>query len=702
MAIWWVLLIATSCLFSTAQVGNKAGVYLKHPLDLVQCRSHIVNHPLPVVADEEEAVRQYLQSTYSHLTNTPIDLLHVIESPGGRHYTFQQRYGSMKLFDATIKVNLDNEGRVRSVFDNGHHTQNWDQTAIANQYQQLRNHTTIANLSRTIREKMGWNEEDHETDYTIKVAVIEQKPTVVAELKVFDRNSHAYGLWLFDTAGNLLYNRDLNAYHGQQDAATGLVFLPDPLTTAEVSYSPPYVDDSDNDVAELNNERVQVTLDVTENTGVYSLENDFVKIVDISQPTIAPVVSVSPVFEYTRAESGFEDVNAFYHISTYHAYVVSLGFNTLGDFQIQVDPHALNGDDNSLFSPASVPPRLLFGEGGVDDAEDADVVIHEYGHGLSYSASPNSNSGFERQALDEAFGDYIATSYSRSISEFNWQDMFTWDGHNEYWSGRNTASSKTYPDDVSNSIHQTGEIWSSMMMELWELLGQNKTDRLAFQSLFSYAQNISLEDAAMVLLQADTALFNGENFCTIYPVLLKRGLVDTLDLAVCVVRDPNIGIDAGKDRWVCVNDSVQIGNPNASTQNLNFSWFPVTGLSNPNVAAPLASPNENLNYTLTVSTSSGSFNTDNVVVKVVNCEILLSNTEGFADGSSNALIQLPESAGNTQVEVFDTRGKRIFRESYNGAINIELSSGLLTPGVYILRVQTDSAGELCTKLAKVK
>ena len=44
-------------------------------------------------------------------------------------------------------------------------------------------------------------------------------------------------------------------------------------------------------------------------------------------------------------------------------------------------PHGFNGADNSSYSPGT--GRLQFGEGGVDDAEDSDVVHHELGHGPS-------------------------------------------------------------------------------------------------------------------------------------------------------------------------------------------------------------------------------------------------------------------------------------------------------------------------------
>ena len=46
------------------------------------------------------------------------------------------------------------------------------------------------------------------------------------------------------------------------------------------------------------------------------------------------------------------------------------------NYAIDVDCHGFNGGDNSAFNPGTNPPSIVFGQGGVDDAEDADVIIH--------------------------------------------------------------------------------------------------------------------------------------------------------------------------------------------------------------------------------------------------------------------------------------------------------------------------------------
>jgi len=57
--------------------------------------------------------------------------------------------------------------------------------------------------------------------------------------------------------------------------------------------------------------------------------------------------------------------------------------------------------------------------------------------------------------------------------------------------------------------------------------------------------------------------------------------------------------DAGPDKTICQNGSVQIG-PAQPVGNVTYAWSPAESLSNPHIANPLASPWANTTYTLTV------------------------------------------------------------------------------------------------------
>ena len=58
-----------------------------------------------------------------------------------------------------------------------------------------------------------------------------------------------------------------------------------------------------------------------------------------------------------------------YHITLWNQYLDSLGYDSVLNYAIHVDPQALNGQDQSMFNFGYTPPRLYFGEGGVDDAK---------------------------------------------------------------------------------------------------------------------------------------------------------------------------------------------------------------------------------------------------------------------------------------------------------------------------------------------
>ena len=64
--------------------------------------------------------------------------------------------------------------------------------------------------------------------------------------------------------------------------------------------------------------------------------------------------------------------------------------------------------DNSFFSPDD--GALHMGDGGVDDAEDSDVTVHEFGHATQAAQVPGWGPGSdtEQRAMGEGFGDFLA------------------------------------------------------------------------------------------------------------------------------------------------------------------------------------------------------------------------------------------------------------------------------------------------------
>ncbi len=482
-----LLLSVTMCSFA-----QKTGSELTSSYKKGTCRSSFVKANL-LAEETPENVSSYLIYSISNLKGfgVGLQLQYRKESPGGIHYSFQQTFKGICIYQSEIKVNLDKQNIIHSVFDNSENTLNWNIDVLG-----ANNNSVILLHPKT------------------------QLP-VLAQRTVNSQSEE-----VFSVLGEIIFTQSLRVYFNTDSAVSGTVFNPDPLTTAQQLYSTstPYFDNNDAANTQLDAQMQTVSFKATFDGNVFTLESPFVRVQDFDVPNIAPVMSSAPFFNFNRSQSGFEDVNAFYHISNLQQHIHSLGFYC-ADSLVDIDPHAVGGSDNSYYSPASYPNRIYYGTGGVDDAEDADVCVHEYGHFVSATAAPSSNYGQQRNALDEAFGDYLAASYSKNLSGYNSNWVFNWDGHNEFWNGRVMNTTRVYPNDLQSSIYKNGEIWSAALFAIHNEIGRKATDSLILQTHYSYAQNISMADAAQLLIDADTLLNNGAYFCPIYKHLLERGFV---------------------------------------------------------------------------------------------------------------------------------------------------------------------------------
>ena len=171
----------------------------------------------------------------------------------------------------------------------------------------------------------------------------------------------------------------------------GMVFVPDPLTRTGATYGQTgYVDGGDVDTAQLTAARTAVTIrDVTFEGGMHHLRGPWAAILDWALRSPGPSPRRRRTGVLTRCgEPVRGGVNTYYGIDTFMRYINETLGIVCRPFQagtggiVPFDQHGFNGADNSSYSGGTA--RLQFGEGGVDDAEDADVIIHELGHGIHH------------------------------------------------------------------------------------------------------------------------------------------------------------------------------------------------------------------------------------------------------------------------------------------------------------------------------
>ena len=316
--------------------------------------------------------------------------------------------------------------------------------------------------------------------------------------------------------GTLVLERDLTVHYSDTTVSVR-VFNPDPLTPSNLTYGGIYKDLNDGNSSILDSLTVIDTLTVDKVADTTYLRNSFIEIVDFDAPYILP--STAPE-DWTggRTAPEFEQVMCVYHVSSFSRYLDSLGFGNIMTYTIHADAQALNGQDNSMFNYGYTPPRLYFGEGGVDDAEDADVIIHEFGHAISHGAAPGSNIGMQRRCFDEAFGDYLAERHGRRIG-VNSTRVFDWDGNNEFWNGRSVSYDgvKNYNQLVFSSIYQHTDIMSSAMLEFsaYPNVGGSVADKIILEGIHSLMPNQTFRQIAQNFIWADSLLYNGIHYAAI-------------------------------------------------------------------------------------------------------------------------------------------------------------------------------------------
>jgi len=450
------------------------------------------------------------------------------KSLSGETLRFQQTINGIPVYEGDIAIHFNKQEEVTY----------GTEVAVSKQLKQINTTPTYSKDNAFEKAKVAANiagEITHQEN-DLYVFVTEDGQTKLVH-RVIINSYETPGDWeiMVDAhSGDVLRVLDIANYHHDDNrkkkskqksadlkaAGTAYIFDPDPLSRAHVAYGGNYVDNNDATNASLDAARSLVALpDITLSNGVYSLKSKYVQIADFESPATGLFTQASPDFLFNRNEQGFEAVNAFYHIDRSLAYInETLGIackSTLNGGVMMVDPHGLNGDDNSHFIPSS--QRLAFGEGCVDDAEDADVVLHELGHAIHHWVTGLKSSS--AQGLGEGSGDYWAMSYSRSLNQwassepqYNW--MFSWDGHNECWAGRVTNYPTKYSSSISNTanIHRDGQIWATSLMRIYNRIGKEKTDRIFLEGLAMTNSSSNQQTAAVAVRQASIDMLGTYGF----------------------------------------------------------------------------------------------------------------------------------------------------------------------------------------------
>lgn len=373
-------------------------------------------------------------------------------------------------------------------------------------------HTVDASSGRIIS-KRDRRVREQKVAITTEPAVAPQSATVAPDIaiKAFESRAKA------TTAAVATQKAPLIA------SAAAMVFVPHPVTALN---APTLVDISD--ATSFDQAYLKVTLEgLRKVDDKFTLDGTLIRIEDFEPGEggahRAPSTA-SSVWSARRGDNAFNDVMTYFHIHNSLVYLRRLGYvgaKELFPNGIAADSDGVNGEDNSHYVPNS--DRLAFGHGCVDDNEDADVILHELGHAITYHLNPKWGGG-DSGAIGEGFGDYWALSQRLRMSNgwaVNPGKVFVWDGIDACWGGRRAdRTGLVYDSNTIYSAHlpigniDSAELWSTPLVRaLLELTSAGESpesvDTVVLEGMRAIGFNFTMRSLALKTVEQAKGMFPG-------------------------------------------------------------------------------------------------------------------------------------------------------------------------------------------------
>jgi zinc metalloprotease ZmpB len=311
-----------------------------------------------------------------------------------------------------------------------------------------------------------------------------------------------------------------------ESTGTATVFLPNPVADLQIQT---LTDQKDADYPALAAAYHRVTLTNLDGSG--RLVGDYA---NIRSETGNPAYSATNEFHYRRNDDRFEQVMAYYWITEAQKYIQSLGFgSTLRPVNEESQDLRINqwGADNSFSWDKK--DMIKLGKGGVDDAEDAEVILHEYGHAIQDSQQVpfGYGLGFEARSIGEGFADYWAVTVSNVIAPTpDAPCVADWDSVSytatEPHCLRRTDLNLHYPENVNpNSVHATGRIWSRALWDIRNALGHVKADTIVLEGHFGQ-KDPTMAELAQSTVAAAQRLYGTTEANAVRAAFQARGILN--------------------------------------------------------------------------------------------------------------------------------------------------------------------------------
>jgi len=332
--------------------------------------------------------------------------------------------------------------------------------------------------------------------------------------------------WLFyiDASNSDILYKTINCYNYED--GTGSVWNPDPGTF--------YNDNNIPDNGDLNNDDWEYQsvnlLDLNEpQGGLYYLRGKYAVSADYLSAPDYTVSSNQKVFEFKRADKGFEEVNSYFHIDKLLRYVNGLEFTptwtSSENMYLYFDPHS-GYTSGGGYDPGSGIIKLGNSLSYKDSGEDLSTICHEVGHALHDAflcggTAIIASSHEDLSRISEGIAHYFGiesrrrASYNLPNSNSNWT---------RFTDIMNVVQIPSYMNfqvnwNTNEPPHYPGRVWCSALMDLEYIsatepangfnLGRDIVTTLQLSALTYITSSASVFDNALALYQADIDINEG-------------------------------------------------------------------------------------------------------------------------------------------------------------------------------------------------
>lgn len=422
----------------------------------------------------------------------------------GTQFVFTQRHHGISVYDGQIKVLFDGEGRVR---------------AVNNSYVPLAGAVDpIPLMSASQAVEVG---RIHLEKSQPQGLIDETVPAPIANLFVSAEDGtpklvwevihHTWGpTWqvLIDakTGQVLKPAQDLNRYAPPLQGG-GQVFV----TNAIVATGDPSLRDN-KDAASAVPPPAYKTVGLERLLGTGYLDGEYAS----SSASKKRVSSPTHQFLFDRSSNGFSETMGYYFLDFAQQRIQALGFTGAKSINARQQVFSIDRyhKDNSFYSVLS--KEIAFGTGGVDDAEDAELIWHEYGHSIQDDLVDRFGTTAESGAVGEGFGDYWSGTLGEQYNTISLNGvpekvcLAEWDS-TTYRTGTPTClrrldGNKHYPEDMVGEVHDDGEMWSAALWLIRAALGADKGDRVILQHHILLTKDATFNMAGHALIETACSL----------------------------------------------------------------------------------------------------------------------------------------------------------------------------------------------------